>query len=337
MVKDAIQKCAESNPQILPFAVAQGKDVGFIPDVVDSASTHLGKVSREVKQGRERAFGGKNWDIVNFDSEIADKIDEHELQMASLPQDECRAIQNASRPYLAAAGVQGEIQYIHTMNPFQSKLLSHSEFVEADITYNESCEYPYLFNLVAFDDITMEWPVVSRVCMNKEGAKAYVLAFKRSFQKCQEDYPSFSPGETLVGVVTDWSDAEIQGLGQAVGHETAGRLLRGCKVHWCCSWQRVRDRVANSSDKKREKSIFAKVASQVINLQGSGGVTNAFRVLCGDLPLKALLGTIKGLKQEDAEFVDDKCNWTSASHWANWWTRPAHMKMLHKDFSPMSG
>jgi len=36
---------------------------------------------------------------------------------------------------------------------------------------------------------------------------------------------------TLVGVVTDWSDAEINGLRMAVGKETAEKLLKGCKVH----------------------------------------------------------------------------------------------------------
>lgn len=42
-------------------------------------------------------------------------------------------------------------------------LLSKSDFVEADITYNETREYPYLFNMVAFNYTTMDWMVVSRV------------------------------------------------------------------------------------------------------------------------------------------------------------------------------
>ena len=40
--------------------------------------------------------------------------------------------------------------------------------------------------------------------------------------------PSFS---SLSAVVTDWSDAEINGLGMAVGKETADKLLKLCKVH----------------------------------------------------------------------------------------------------------
>ena len=49
------------------------------------------------------------------------------------------------------------------MNPLMSKILAHAEFVEADITFNETKEYPYVFNMVAFNQITMEWMVVSRV------------------------------------------------------------------------------------------------------------------------------------------------------------------------------
>ena len=43
--------------------------------------------------------------------------------------------------------------------------------------------------------------------------------------------PNFELGETLLGIVVDWSDAEINGLGQAVGKDLATKLLCGCKVH----------------------------------------------------------------------------------------------------------
>ena len=60
-------------------------------------------------------------------------------------------------------------------------LLSKSEFVEADITYNETREYPYLFNMVAFNYTTMSWMVVSRVRLTRQTADAYALAFTKTF------------------------------------------------------------------------------------------------------------------------------------------------------------
>ena len=70
------------------------------------------------------------------------------------------------------------------MNPLMCQLLSTSDFVEADITF-ESSDYPYLFNMVAFDEVTMEWSIVSRVRMNKQDTNTHALAFKKTFDTCK--------------------------------------------------------------------------------------------------------------------------------------------------------
>ena len=61
--------------------------------------------------------------------------------------------------------------------------------------------------MVAFDEVTMEWSIVSCIRMDKQDAKAHALAFKKTFDACKKIYPEFSVGETLLGVVVDWSDA----------------------------------------------------------------------------------------------------------------------------------
>ena len=80
------------------------------------------------------------------------------------------------------------------MNPLISEVLSKAEFIEADITFNETKKYSYLFNVVAFND-TMEWIVVSRVRMNKQD-QAHCLGFK-TFQQCTSSHSSFKIGESL--------------------------------------------------------------------------------------------------------------------------------------------
>ena len=65
-----------------------------------------------------------------------------------------------TRPYLVSAGVDDGINYIHTMNPYMEKLLSASEFIQTDITYNVTIDFPYLFNAVAFDYDISEWVIV---------------------------------------------------------------------------------------------------------------------------------------------------------------------------------
>ena len=115
---------------------------------------------------------------------------------------------------------------------------------------------------VAFDNVTMEWLVVGRVRLDKQDSFAYGLAFKKLFDKCASYSEDFEVGLTLLGVVTDWSDAEVSGLRMAVGKGTAGKLLKGCKVHWQRSCQRVAEKVAKSNDRKWEKSIFMRIALQ---------------------------------------------------------------------------
>ena len=121
------------------------------------------------------------------------------------------------RPYLCAAGIEDSIQYIFVMSPLMSKLAAGANFMQCDITYNETREYPYIFNAVVFNYTTMEWMVIGRIRMNKQDSNAYALAFKKLFS---------------LGLVVHWSDAQIKGLQLAIGKEKAEQLLKGCKVHW---------------------------------------------------------------------------------------------------------
>ena len=182
MVKATIQQSACTNPQLKPSQIAQGKGVPFIPGVVDEASTHIGRISREVKKGRQQETGGTSWEISRFES-VADEIDSKDNVLASHSAAERAKVQKNCRPYLTSMGFESGIHFIHTMSPLMSRLLSKAEFAEADITFNETFEYKYLFHLAVFDDTTMEWAVVSRVRMDKEGTKAYALAFKKNISK----------------------------------------------------------------------------------------------------------------------------------------------------------
>ena len=336
MVKATIQQSACVNPQLKPSHIAQGKGIPFIPGVVDEASTHIGRISREVRKGRQMGTGGTSWEVSNFES-VAEEIDSKDDKMASKLPAHTAKIRKNSQPYLISMGYENGINFIHTMSPQMSKLLSKAEFAEADITFNETYKYRYLFNLAVFDDTTMEWAVVSRVRMDKEGTKAHALAFKKTFQNCEDDHPEFNPGESLMGIVTDWSDAEISGSKEAIGKETATKVLRGCKIHWARSWQRARDRIACSRDKPHEKAVFSRIAVHISDIKGSHGhnVIMCFKAFCGDSPAASLVGTVKGFKSEDATFIDTHCNWSAARNWASWWLRSSHLQMLHIDFSPM--
>ena len=44
--------------------------------------------------------------------------------------------------------------------------------------YNETKDYPYLFNVTAFDFLTMRWMVVCHIGITKQTKEAYAHCFK---------------------------------------------------------------------------------------------------------------------------------------------------------------
>ena len=54
------------------------------------------------------------------------------------------------------------------MTPLMIKVADIAEFMQCDITYDETREYPYLFNAVVFNDTLMEWMVIARVRLDKQ-------------------------------------------------------------------------------------------------------------------------------------------------------------------------
>jgi len=68
------------------------------------------------------------------------------------------------------------------MNPYMSELLSISEFIQTDITYNLHTEFKYLSNSVAVDYNLMEWKMVARVHLSHQNGIAHALAFTKMFK-----------------------------------------------------------------------------------------------------------------------------------------------------------
>ena len=67
-----------------------------------------------------------------------------------------------------------------------------------------------------FNEITLEWMVVARVWLDNQSEQGYRLAFKKVFDHCKQNYPNFSVGESLLSVIVDWSDAQVNRLKGAI-------------------------------------------------------------------------------------------------------------------------
>ena len=75
---------------------------------------------------------------------------------------------------------------------------------------------------------------VARVRLNRLDTEAYSKCFQTVFSTVRQDHPQFRVGKMLVGIITDWSDQQFNGLAEAIGEEPAEKLVKGCRVsQWC--------------------------------------------------------------------------------------------------------
>ena len=98
---------------------------------------------------------------MNFDhEETANEINEEDNQISGCQMDKYKQY---GRPYLVASGFEEGIKYVFAMLPIMAKVASEADFIQCDITYDDCRDYPYIFNAVAFNKVSMEWVVIARL------------------------------------------------------------------------------------------------------------------------------------------------------------------------------
>ena len=211
-----VQDAASKHPTLTAQDLMQDVGSGYPVGLTDKAANNVGKVRYQLKKAKGPKLDSATV-IDDFES-IADEIDQAdaiasgECGGATLVETTSEKYRRLGRPYLRSAGIEDGIKSVLVMTPLMAQIVSSAPFIQADITFNETREYPYLFNVTAFDDISMRWMIVCRIRLTKQTHEGYALCFRLMFDKYKKECSSFELGRTLVGIVVDWSDAEAQGL-----------------------------------------------------------------------------------------------------------------------------
>lgn len=148
--------------------------------------------------------------------------------------------------------------------PEMLEVLADSIFLEADVTYPGTAAFPYVLNIVAYNLLTIQFQVVSRILMIKLTTAAYKYAFQKVFQVTTNIHPRFNHGSEVKAWIVDFSTAQHAGLSENIG-ETASQIIRGCAVHYQRMAKKVADKVS-PRDQSSSKDVFLKIAQVIPHL-----------------------------------------------------------------------
>lgn len=102
--------------------------------------------------------------------------------------------------------------------------------------------------------------IVARVRLNQINTDGYAHCFRSIFETVKKDYPSFNVGDSLQGIVLDWSDQQLKGLETVVGITVAAKVAKECRVHF---WRSVGEQV--NKNNAQSYRAFTTIAYEIPN------------------------------------------------------------------------
>ena len=119
LVQDKISDAIQSNPNLTPTDISLGAGIGFIPSAIDSASSHHGKVAREISRKKvEMGLKDKSWSPCSLEDAVSTVDNEDNQRSHDVNQDS--KYNSYGRPYLVSAGVENRIKYSFIMSPLMA-------------------------------------------------------------------------------------------------------------------------------------------------------------------------------------------------------------------------
>jgi hypothetical protein len=214
------------------------------------------------------------------------------------------------------------------MAPFQQEQLSQATHMFVDVTYTGNTMFPYLLNMVTFNERILHYNAVARVLCNKQDGESYATSIKTVFDFVSKKYTKFENGKNLKEILVDFDDAQANGFRKAMGEEVANKVLRGCKVHWLRSVQRVSKMVTKNQE---EAALFERIAKKATTVREKKDVYAIFDILCCKKSLNSNESFLEDIPLRLK--CTDTTSWKKLTHWTKWWTRQNHLRMFTYAFT----
>ena len=335
-VKEDIRKVVSGDSTKSTKDIMKGYGIGYVPAEASSPAANADRVRRERKMelGKWMSFHKELRpldEILSFEK-IRKKVEGNQLY------DESTNISEKVNKMMGQYQMEGS-EYIFTpdrkyaffMLPFQSTLLSKAEDLFVDVTCTANDFFPYLLNVVTFNEQTCVYNAVARVLCSRQDGETYAKSITTIFNKVTLDQAYFANGAKLRSILVDFDDAQYKGLKECLGEELAKKVIRGCSVHWQRSVNRVCKLVCQSDDETR---IFKNLARKIEEERDKEKVYLIFDVLSGSRKLEDAKHFIECDLSTELEKVNNQ-SWTKPKHWGKWWCRLNHLAMFTRAFKEM--
>ena len=88
-----------------------------------------------------------------------------------------------------------------------------------DVTSTGNDFFPYLLNVVSFNDETCVYNAVARVICSRQDSESYSKSIATILKKVTFDHARFANGKNLKSILVDFDDGQYKGIQQCLGED----------------------------------------------------------------------------------------------------------------------
>ena len=129
-------------------------------------------------------------------------------------------------------------RYAFFQSPFQLYHWYKADALFVDVDYTGNHHFPYLFNVVCFNNNTKGYMACGRVLMNHQDGESIEKALSVLSANIKQAFPRYEMTSAHKEILLDFAEGEADAFRESFGMEI-NNILRGCSVHFIRSAMRI--------------------------------------------------------------------------------------------------